>query len=112
MTIKVNSGLVGHKIKDATSGRDVRACIDSEPQFDLFHRVDIQDGETQYHAIYCYVGETVSGSAYVNLGTSATASVTASGYIVMMSAGLQAVPGEYVWVRTSAFPGSVGWVAN
>jgi len=110
MAIKVNYPLVGHKIKVAASARDLGACKDAEPQFDLFHRINIQNGETHYEAIYCYVGQTVSGSAIVNLGTSATASVTLSGYIVMMSAGLQAVPGEYVWVRTSAKP--QGWVAN
>lgn len=108
MAIKVNSGLVGHKIKVAENARQVGACKDAEPQFDLFHRVLFQDGESQYEAVYCYVGQTVSGSAIVNLGTSATASVTLSGYIVMMSAGLQAVPGEYVWVRTTATPR--GWV--
>lgn len=103
----VNYGLVGHKIKVAASAGDLGACIDQTAQFPPKTTVLFSDGLDVYQAVYVYCGQTVSGSAFVMVATSGTASVTASGYVAMMSAGLAADPGDYIWVRSSAITGVV-----
>jgi hypothetical protein len=103
-------GLVGHKIAKASSAAVLGNCVDSTPQFAPRQQALFQDGINLYQAIYVYCGQTVSGSAYVQIDTGGTASVTASGYVALMSAGLQALPGQYIWVRSSVIPS--GFVAN
>lgn len=97
-------GKVGHKLAKASSGAVLANSIDTEPKHGLLERVLYTDGEDAYLCIYVLAGQTLSGSAIVMVDASGTASVTASGYVAMLSAGLAALPGECLWVRSSAFP--------
>ena len=101
-------GLVGHKLAKASSAAVLGNTVDAEAKFGAGTQVLFSDSSTLFQAIYVYCGQTVSGSAHVQLGASFTASVTVSGYVALMSAGLHALPGEYIWVRSSSM---VGWDA-
>ena len=98
-------GLVGHKLAKASSAAVLGNTVDVTAKFTPLQQVMFQDGVDLYTAIYVYAGQTISGSAHVQIGATGTASVTVSGYVALMSAGLAALPGEYIWVRTSAMTG-------
>lgn len=101
-------GLVGHKLAKASSAAVLGNTVDAEAKFGVGQQVLFQDSSAMYQAIYVYAGQTISGSAHVQLGSDYTASVTVSGYVALFSAGLHALPGEYLWVRSSSM---VGWDA-
>ena len=94
-------GLVGHKLAKASSGAVIGNTVDTEAKFGVLEQVLFRDGQQLYQAIYVYAGQTLSGSAVVQIATDGTASVTVSGYVALLSAGLHALPGEYIWVRSS-----------
>ena len=98
-------GKVGHKLAKASSGAVIGNTVDTEAKHGVRETVLFQDGLDLYHAIYVYCGQTISGSANVTIDTNGTASATVSGYVALMSAGLQALPGEFIWVRSSALSG-------
>lgn len=98
-------GLVGHKLAKASSAAVLGNTVDAEAKFGLLEQTLFRDGVDLYTAIYVYCGQTISGSAHVQIAATGTASVTVSGYVALMSAGLAALPGEYIWVRTSAMTG-------
>lgn len=94
-------GLVGHKLAKASSAAVLGNTVDTEAKFGVLEQTLFRDGTDLYQAIYVYCGQTISGSAVVQIAANGTASVTVSGYVALMSAGLQALPGEYIWVRSS-----------
>ncbi len=94
-------GLVGHKLAKASSGAVLGNTIDTEAKFGVLEQCLFRDGTEIYQAIYVYAGQTLSGSAVVQIAAAGTASVTVSGYVALLSAGLAALPGEYIWVRSS-----------
>ncbi len=96
-------GLVGHKLAKASSGAVLANTVDpvGEPKFGVGEQVLYQDGQQIYQCIYVYAGQTLSGSAVVQIATNGTASATVSGFVALLSAGLAALPGEYIWVRSS-----------
>ena len=98
-------GLVGHKLAKASSGAVIGNTVDTTAKFAPLQQTLFQDGTDLFTAIYVYVGQTISGSAHVQIDTGGTASVTVSGYVALLSAGLHALPGECIWVRTSAMTG-------
>jgi hypothetical protein len=98
-------GKVGHKLAKASSAAVLGNTVDTEAKHGVRETVLFQDGVDLYHAIYVYAGQTISGSAFVKIAAAGTASVTLSGYIALMSAGLAALPGEHIWVRSSALSG-------
>lgn len=98
-------GLVGHKLAKASSATVLGNTVDAEAKFGVGEKTLFSDGTDLFTAIYVYCGQTISGSAHVMLGASFTASATVSGYVALMSAGLAALPGEYIWVRSSAMIG-------
>ena len=100
-------GLVGHKIAQASSAAVLANSVDTSAKFALGEQALFRSGANLYQAIYVYCGQTISGSVYVQLDTGFTASATVSGYAVMMSAGLAALPGECIWVRSSVLSGIV-----
>jgi hypothetical protein len=94
-------GLVGHKLAKASSGAVLANTVDAEAKFGVNEKVLFADGQQTYLCIYVVAGQTLSGSAVVQIDTNGTASATVSGFVAMLSAGLQALPGEYLWVRSS-----------
>jgi hypothetical protein len=94
-------GLVGHKLAKASSGAVLANTVDAEAKFGVLEQTLFRDGTDTFIAIYVVAGQTLSGSAVVQIAAAGTASVTVSGYVALMSAGLHALPGEYVWVRSS-----------
>jgi len=98
-------GLIGHKLAKASSGAVLGNTVDTAAKFGVLEQTLFRDGTDLFTAIYVYCGQTISGSAHVQIAAAGTASVTVSGYVALMSAGLHALPGEYIWVRTSAMTG-------
>ena len=98
-------GKVGHKLLAAASAGNNAAAVDTTPQFALgekaFYTNAIGGGDV-YVAVYVIAGQTISGSATIAINASGTASVSAGGFFAMFSAGAAALPGEYLWVRSSA----------
>lgn len=94
-------GLVGHKLAKASSAAVLGNTVDAEAKFGVLEQALFRDGTELYQAIYVVAGQTLSGSAVVQIAAAGTASVTVSGYVALLSAGLHALPGEYIWVRSS-----------
>ena len=94
-------GKVGHKLAVASSGAVIGNTVDTAAKHGVLEHCLFQYGANTFEAIYVYCGQTISGSAHVQIDTGGTASVTVSGYVALMSAGLQALPGEYIWVRST-----------
>lgn len=59
-------------------------------------------------AVYVLVSETVSGSTIMQLSAGFTAAIalsaptTTGGFVAMLGDGVDAIAGQYIWVRASA----------